>query len=492
MEITKYKRILELCKSIEEAVNYMNDYNCSDLVLECSHALKTIITVIGENISSLKTMIIFEDIKNFSLELSNLANNKVLEFKKLLYLYDKLFKSCKENIEYKIRVLFVAELGGKWDSMDSVYRAISSRKDCVVDVVLEPVYRTVKLDDGTVRQNIIYDDYLTGLGIQHIPFTEYSIEKVRPDITIISQPYETVTLEMFWPKYISQYSKLVYVPYYSSTTICEEIFDDRHILFNSDVESCSWRIACQSETMAEHYKNYASRKGKNLIVSGIPKWDYPFKLNKENTPCPEKWKKKLAGRKVFLWNTHFSDEHQGFGIFTEGIRFIKYFIENKNVALIWRPHPMLDTIIKVYKTEIYDVYRQLIDTINKSDNIVIDEYPTYDYSFVWSDALLSDYSSLIDQYIMTDKPYAMLSNKSLEETYEIFNTKDNLFDFSKVYFINSIENAVDFIEKICAGNDITYENRKYIREKYFSLSDGNVGDRFSEIIIDEFKKEIFN
>lgn len=484
-----YKNIIDLCDSICEAVNYMIDQKNLSLLPDCIISVNAINDNILSNGNDIKSMSLIEAINNITNELKIIQDGTKEDLSRLLELAYTLSDSCRKNIKYTINVVFFAELGGKWDSMDSVYQSLMKREDCHVDVVLAPIFRAVKLKDDSVRTDVVYDDYLTSMGINHIPYTEYIMEEKEPDIAFISQPYESVTPEMFWSENISKYSRLVYLPYFSSTTIKKEISCSFDSFFKLNTERFSWLIPCQSETMQEYYKEYASLNGKNTVVTGIPKWDYPISLNKINTPCPKDWKSKLRG-KVFLWNTHFSLSNQGFNIFEEGKKFIDLFLKNDNISLIWRPHPMTESIIKLYAPEKLSIYQNMIATIKNSSNIVIDDSPKYDSAFVWSDALISDFSSLVDQYILMNKPFAYISNLSLEDTYAKYKTSDNLFDFSKVHFINSIEMAEDFINSVVANNDFTKENREYLKNTYFKYADGNAGKRFSDILIRKYKKEV--
>lgn len=229
-------------------------------------------------------------------------------------LIDEFSVECKNNIEYKLKVLFVAELGGKWDSMDSVYHAFMKRDDCEVDVVIEPVFRQQTGADGITRREVICEDFLTPMGINNIPYQNYDIEKTAPDMTFISQPYESCTIPTFWPENISKVSRLVYLPYYCAITMKKEGFVTFNAFKNMNVQKYSWKIACQSEQMKKYYVEYDSNRGENVLVTGLPKWDYVLQHNKDNTPCPNNWKKKINGRKVFLWNNHYTDKYQGINI----------------------------------------------------------------------------------------------------------------------------------------------------------------------------------
>ncbi|MGN0620283.1 MAG: CDP-glycerol glycerophosphotransferase family protein [Porcipelethomonas sp.] len=447
----------------------------------CLQSLESIDMLIQKNHESIRSDEIPGLIYEITCELSGSCES--IDLEKTEKMIDWLIDLCKTNIRYRIRVLFVAELGGKWDAMSSVYEACKKRDDIDVDVVIEPIFRVNTLEDGTQRNDIIYEDWLTPLGISHTLFKDYEIEKMLPDITFISQPYETVTIPMFYPENIARYSRLVYLPYFNSKNLLIN-FDS---LFRLKTQKCSWKIACQSELMRKYYQQFSSRHGENVIASGIPKLDYPFKLNKENTPMPSEWKHKIAGKKVFLWNSHFGTPKNTLNI---GKNFLEFFDSNDDIAMIWRPHPMAESVIKVYNPELHKEYLDFMMLIEGSKNIVIDYNPTYDASFVWSDALLSDYSSVADQYLMMKKPVAFLSYKNAEETRQEFYTVDGLFDFTKIPFCCTFEEVVSFIENICNGNDLWQEDREYLLKKYYPFADGKTGERLTEYIINEFLKEL--
>lgn len=482
MRVSEYKIINDMCSSIIDAINYIKNSGDFSMWKDCIETLSAILKFIesSSDKNSLKTIsgAVSELINEIALILDGNGNTD----KAMTYALN-LSQKCKDDIKYKLRVLFVAELGGKWDAMSSVYEEFSKRDDCIVDVVIEPVFRVVKYEDGSTKNDIIYHDYLTPLGIKNIPYNNYSIEKIRPDITFFSQPYEGCTIPMFWPENMAKYTRVVYLPYYLCRDMKRTPFESFFLL---KTQQFSWRIVCQSETMKKYYEIYASRKGENAIVTGIPKWDYPLRLNKNNTPCPKKWKKKLKTRKVFLLNTHFTRITEGETPFANITNIIDIFIKKQNVALIWRPHPMAETVIKLYTPHLYPIYKQIIKEIESSENIVIDNYATYDNAFVWSDALISGGSSIDVQYILMDKPCGNIMFKSKEEIYNVFYSIDKLWDYTKQTYMNSCKELEEFVDSICAGSDPTAEGRKFLREKFLNLADGNVGKRVVQKVIEDY------
>ena len=481
MRFSVYKSMLDMCNTLKEAVSYMYENNNADLVDGCLDMLVSINATLAEyNLTDFESII----------ELSNGFNSQNLNLPEIYNKIADLENEIKTKVKYKLHILFVAELAGKWDSMASVYEAMKKREDCEVEVVIQPIFRAVKMPDGSVKSDVILNDYLTPMGIENIPYDRYKFSERLPDITFFSQPYESCTIEKFWPENMSQYTKVVYLPYYTAMTVNRKMLPATYdSFFKANTEKFSWKIVTQSEYMRQHYRNLGSNKGVNSIVTGLPKWDYPMHISKENTPCPEEWKSKISGRKVFLWNTHFSVETKGSDFLNKGDEFLNVFIKNKDIALIWRPHPMTETIFKLYMSEQLPKYNALKEKIAKSENIVIDTEPTYDAAFAYSDALISDLSSMLDQFMLMNKPVLMVTSQAISEAREKYECADGLYDFAKIPFANAINDKKDFIEKISNGIDEWSDKRKEFLTEYFTLADGKCGERVVESILKAFKDE---
>lgn len=490
MRFQTYKLIVDTAASVYEAAEYVKHSGDRTVLAICKNALAAIKRKIQDNPDSLASDRIHGIIAKLSESLEEAAHQNI---DSVIELADGLHTACVTDIDYKIRALIVAELGGKWDSLASVYDSLTNRSDCEVEVVIEPVYRAVKLPDGSTRNDVVYEDFLTPIGIENIPFQQYDIAVSKPDITFFSQPYDSCTIPMFRTANLAKHSKLVYCPYFSADTLDKNISSAQDAFFQLPAQQLSWRIACQSERMKKYYGIYASRKGENVIPCGIPKWDYPTRLNRDNVPCPAAWAEKMKGRTVILWNSHFVSIHMSANDHSDAFSFEKkmlaIFKENKNAVLLWRPHPMSESVLKVISPDKYSLYKKMLEEAERSDNIIIDRNATYDCAFVWSDALISDYSSLIAQYIIMDKPYALLSQTNDEATSEKFYTVDGLQDFSKMKKLCNFDHIKHFVGEICNGIDSNIENRKYIRDHFFELADGNAGKRFVDALFHDFYAE---
>lgn len=485
MRFSTFSMMMELCASISDALTYMKLNSSAQLSDDCILAMNTIILNLEGNRSSVTDISLFDKAEQLKTKLATPSNN--VDYNATADALADFVESAKKGIKKIYKLLFVAELGGKWDSMSSVYYAAKKRDDCEVDIVVEPIFRAVTLPDGSVRTNLVNESFLPELGIEPIPYNKYSIEVQAPDITFISQPYESVTVPAFWPENIAKHSKLVYLPYFTIHTINNKL--SSLSFMNMPVQWHSWKIACQSEVMADYYRGMGTRKGENVVVTGLPKWDDPVNNADATYDFPEEWKKKLEGKKVFLWNTHFNINGVA-ELLQSRKKFLDFFKKRKDIALIWRPHPMTETIFKTYYPDRYKDYLHLIHTVDNSDNMVMDRNSSYLPAFSASDAMITDYSSLIDAYLFEDKPLLMMVEDSIEAGRKKWTTIDGLYDFSKIPFAATFDEQKEFINCVATGKNRYKENLEQLRKTYYVLADGKCGERLLNTVLEDYAKEI--
>ncbi|MDE7220232.1 MAG: hypothetical protein K2O45_11520, partial [Oscillospiraceae bacterium] len=131
---------------------------------------------------------------------------------------EEFVQKLPEEAVYQVRAVFFAELGEKWDSMESVYEFMRGDPRFDPVVVRTPVYREIN-QNGVQAREMIYKDFLTPQGIPSLEYGQYNLETDCPDLAFISQPYEACTQREFWPEYISRHTRLVYLPYFLPTLI---------------------------------------------------------------------------------------------------------------------------------------------------------------------------------------------------------------------------------------------------------------------------------
>lgn len=491
MRYSFYVYLYNMCDSLQEAAEYIQNSDggpiCRQLLTSCLQVIDRIERTLKNEEESVKDQKIFDLLtfcKMQSTDLLKAAENAILDPNNTSKFTESVnaFKNAyKDGIDVTYRVVFFAELGQKWDSMSSVYYAFKNRKDCDVAVVLAPIYRAVNID-GTIKTDVIYEDYLTPLGIKHIPYQQYDISKDKPDLVFISNPYEVVTPPLFWPENIAKHARLVYLPYYTEMSTCKESIKV-HVFM--PVARYAWKIIAQSQKIKNIHIKYAPKRGKNVLVTGLPKWDNVCELRKKAN-LPKEWKNKLKDKKVFLWNSHYNIGSQTATILEYGKAIIELFSSRKDIALIWRPHPMTETIFKLYHPEYQPFWEGLKEAVEKSNSMVMDKNKSYNLAFQCSDALITDFSSIIAQYMLTEKPVLWL--RKAQEA-EQNNPDEHPIRIDCLDQAVSPEEIAAFIDRVLKGIDPTKEERLKVMREDLPSADGHIGERLCELLLEELKKE---
>lgn len=496
MRYSFYVFIKQLSCTVNDAFLHMknsdNPLGCVGMLVDCAEAIDRIRKVLISNKGSLKDdtgIKLLDDESNIIDNIADKVEKNEPFFDDLDKLIDKaenFYEFTDKKIEVRYKVVFFAELGAKWDSIESVYKTVKNRSDCDVEVVIAPIFRAIKDKDGKVISDVIYNDFLTPMGIKHTLYKDYDIKKDLPDIVFTSQPYESVTTEQFWAENISKYTRLVYLPYgtFYGLLSDEEIYTQCMM----PIHNLAWRVIVPNEMVKDEYSKYSKIKGKNIIATGLPKWDYVFNINDRKLNMPSDWSKKLSGKKVILWNTHYNLSGWIKSFFPWTNKMLEIVDGRDDIAVIWRYHPMLETMFKVYYPEYKNDWIELKDKIKKSKSVVIDNYECYDYAFYFSDVLLSAASSLITQYLFTGKPIYLVGTK---ESYEETENKHVVFfPYSKFPCIRLIEEQfMTVIKDVVTGVDEYKEVRENIIKSCMDKADGHIGKHIVNQLISEMKKE---
>lgn len=486
MRYSVYKFLRGVSASILEGVTYVKEKPASiNILADCTEGLVSIKDALIMNQENNLEEIDFAWGKINEIA-DCIENNKEYSNKldELLELVKKVDEYCKTKIKYKFRIVFFAELGSKWDSMDSVYWAYKNREDCDVAVVLAPIYRAIKLPNGEVRSDVIYRDYLTDMGIKHILFKDYDIKKDMPDIVFTSQPYESVTPEQFWAENIVPYTRLVYLPYFTSGAV--EMDEQKYEQCQMPIHKLAWRVVCQSEKAKEIYSKYFIDGGKKLVSMGLPKWDYVVNMQDRNVEMPKEWNK-LKGKKVILRNFHYNISN--LKSFIEALYKMIEMVDGKDIAFLIRFHPMMETMFKVYYTEFMDEWQKVKEDIDRSKNVVIDRNEGYDAALKFSDIFLTFRTSLIFQYLLTKKPVVIMFGNDLENVKKNDDKEDVFIKTTKFYPTKNIETGYELCKKILLEGDSEYKERMELINEYLPNSDGKIGERIASELINEILKE---
>ena len=314
----------------------------------------------------------------------------------------------KEESAKKIKVAFFPYKISMWDSLESIWEAADRDENCECQVIPIPYYS--KNADGEIEKEH-YEGAAFAKKVPIIDYQTYFLEQEMPDVMYIHNPYDQYNkVTMVHPRFFSTELKkgggiLVYVPYYISG-FCKK--------YENMLPNCANMGAVYSDYLIlqnENLKNayaFCGYPERRLLVLGSPKVDAVYKIREKQFYQIDEWKPVIENRKVILLNTSITTCLRNDNWLEQIQKLIEPILQDNRLALIWRPHPLLlDTMRSMLQKQAE--YDMLLERIRKAPNARIDGSDTAEAAMKASDAMISDYSSLVMQYNFTGKPSYLLT-----------------------------------------------------------------------------------
>lgn len=370
----------------------------------------------------------------------NVQLEEVLPQKAYQYLDEILVKAENTINHMKVRkeVVFLPYKASMWDSLESVYLAAREDEDCDAYVVPIPYYDKLP-DDSLGELHYEGNEYPPDIEITY--YEDYNLEQRRPDAIYIHNPYDrwnTVTCvpERFFCSNLKKYTDcLVYIPYF----ILNEIEPDDQAAIDHMKHFCFlpgtiWadKVIVQSEKMRQIYIDEyikAAKEGglsgdhidrkkleEKILGLGSPKLDRVHSVRRENLEIPEKWRRIIekpdgTWKKIIFYNTSIGALLQNEEKMLDKMRsvFQTFKEQQDTVALLWRPHPLIQSTIRSMRPQLWAEYEKLVRAYREEGWGIYDDTADMDRAVVLSDAYYGDQSSVVQVYQETGKP-VMIQN----------------------------------------------------------------------------------
>jgi len=369
--------------------------------------------------------------------------------KQLAYLNNRIRLEIPED---KKEVVFFPYKASMWDSLESVWMAADADEGTDAYVVPIPYYD--KNPDGSFREMHYegneYPDY-----VPVTSYEEYDFEERRPDIIFIHNPYDefnyvTSVHPRFYSGNLKKFTeKLVYIPYF----ILGEIKPDddaaiegmKHFCINAGVKNAD-KVIVQSEDMRQVYIKVLTEESggseearayweNKIDGSGSPKVDKILNTKKEDIEIPEEWMKVIrkpdgSFKKIIFYNTGVTAllEHDEQMLKKMESVFQVFQERQDEVALLWRPHPLIESTLISMRPELWESYRKIRAQYREEGWGIYDDTADMDRAVVLSDAYYGDWSSIVHLYKKTGKPMMIQNVYSLpENNYSL--AMDNIVEF---------------------------------------------------------------
>lgn len=363
---------------------------------------------------------------------------------------DGYIQKVLQNIERekeKLLVVFLPYKASMWDSLESIWIAAKNDERCECKVIPIPYF---KLEQGSQEARIAYEGTAFPEYVPITDYTKFSLEKMKPDIAYIHNPYDkynyvTRVCADYYSNTIKRYvNKLVYVPYYVTGGCVSE-----HHKYLSVYENMDYMIA-QSEQFKEGFR-FTPYYNK-ILPLGSPKFDRLIHMLKRKVEIPEEWKTIISGKIILMLNTSINCFLAEEDIFLKKLWCVfRLFEEEKDIVLIWRPHPLLEATIRSMRMELLEVYLELKRYFLDHNVGIYDQTPDISKTVAIADGYIGESaSSVVSLFDMIGKPIFILDNYIWEDISEeerrIIRFNDALYDNGKWWVVSLDYNGLFCVE----------------------------------------------
>lgn len=344
---------------------------------------------------------------------------------------NQIADSVRDDIRVRKEVVFFPYKASMWDSLESVFLAAKADPDC--DAFCVPIPYFDRNADGSLGQ-MHYEGNEYPKNIEVTSYLAYSVEDRRPDVIYIHNPYDeynrvTSVHPNFYSSCLKNYTdELVYIPYFVLSEI--EPDDDAAVETNKHFFSVpavfhAHKVIVQSEKMRQVYiKSLTKQFGEEsrtiweekILGLGSPKFDKVLSTKKEDLEIPEEWLKIIekpdgSYKKIIFYNTSIGALLEHDEKMLEKMKSVfETFKENKDeVALLWRPHPLIQSTIQSMRPQLWGRYKEIVERYKAEGWGIYDDSADLNRAIVLSDGYYGDHSSVIYLCQKKDMPVLVQS-----------------------------------------------------------------------------------
>ena len=229
----------------------------------------------------------------------------------------------------------------------------------------------------------------------------------------------------------------------------------------------------------EEYNDYKSRKGKHtkVFLTGDVRFD---KIKDLQNTDSDNWNlPKNPNIKRIIWTPRWISSENNSHFFDYKDKLLDYVENNQDVDFIFRPHPQAFANWNATGELPEDKANELKQRFKNIKNAKIDEEKEFLKTFYSSDFMVTDISSIIVDYFLTEKPiiYCHRTNHFNE-----FGAKLS----EGFYWVHNWEELETAINMLKRGEDPLNEKRKQIIRENFYVNPNGAGKTIKELIKRDF------
>ena len=386
--------------------------------------------------------------------------------------YRRLKKISKINYEpnEKIKVVFLAQCVQVWDKISSIYEKM--REDEKFDVYI------LAISDITDKEGNETFTYYSKTYDRVINASEkegecFDLEGLHPNYVFYTRPYDSYLPKQYRSDVISKYAKICYTPYAfvnlkstEKTCFPNNFFRNIYFYFTAD------KITEKSNV--EQYPKAHKKGYRHSVYKGYPILEKYNQINKKTN----------LHNPTILWTPRWTNNKElgGSNFLNYYKEIYKYAINDKNVKLIFRPHPLLFYHFKetgALSEQDIESYKNMYIS---AENCTLDENASYYDTFENADILITDISSMLFEWYITEKPIIYCDTGVNNDFSEGMKK-----EIKGCYIAYNWEDVKVFLKQLKNGEDSLKEKRMAICNNLFGKETLNATSNIIETIRNDFE-----
>lgn len=153
-------------------------------------------------------------------------------------------------------------------------------------------------------------------------------------------------------------------------------------------------------------------------------------------------------------------------------------LEQEKVLMLFRPHP-------VQELSIFEENHFPNIVVADDDYLAASELTLYEL-LGNTDGLITDYSSVYFDYLLTDRPVA-LTIEDKEEYFRYFTLAfPDYKEYIKGFYVEDFEGLLDFVGEIASGRDSAKKERTEAKKRFHTRMDGTSAARITDLLIEQY------
>lgn len=323
----------------------------------------------------------------------------------------KLLKDVKSEIKKKYTIVFLPYKASMWDSLESIWWEAKQDQNCICYMIPIPYYTFADKEEP----KLCYEGSLFPEYIEVQDYLKISLAAMRPDVIYIHNPFDnqnrvTSIHPEFYSSKLKQYTEmLVYVPYYlTGVTIPQE-----HLVLPA-YENAN-KIVVQNDIQKKQLQLFYPET--KILAIGNPKVDKLLWLKNHKQDRPLEWKEQVGDKKLIMYNVSLHGFLHNNEQFLMKMKYVfQTFAHRDDVALLFRPHPLLEDTIHSMRPGLFKMYQELINWFMKDNIGILDKSSDPAKSAVHCSAYIGEGNSSIAKYFgVLCKPVFQLDPEIIEE-----------------------------------------------------------------------------